>query len=131
MTLGCSSGNAKGCNQRVGIAERTPEILDEVIRRIVKVAQPEQVILFGSTSRDETTPHSDIDLLIVKKPGSNRREYEQKIYRSLFGIMVPVDAIVVTTEDIVRYGDRIGTIIRPAVKEGRVVYDAHNRPDGP
>ena len=77
MTLGLS-GNAKDCNQMVGIAERTPEILDEVIRRIVKVAQPEQVILFGSTARDETTPHSDIDLLVVKKPGSNRREYEQK-----------------------------------------------------
>jgi len=55
----------------------------------------------------------------------------RKIYRNLFGIMVPVDAIVVTTEDIERYGDRIGTIIRPAFKEGRVVYDVHNRPDGP
>ena len=113
------------------IAERTPEILDEVIRRIVEVAQPEQVILFGSVARGEITLDSDVDLLVIKEPGINRREYEQKIYRNLFGITVPVDAIVVTTEDVVRYGDKIGTIIRPAVKQGRVIYDVHNRPDKP
>ncbi|MFA5269483.1 MAG: nucleotidyltransferase domain-containing protein, partial [Methanoregula sp.] len=38
--------------------------LDEIIRRIVEVAQPEQVLLFGSTARGTTGPHSDLDLLV-------------------------------------------------------------------
>ncbi|MCY3598654.1 MAG: nucleotidyltransferase domain-containing protein [Gemmatimonadetes bacterium] len=40
--------------------------LDEIIRRIVAVSQPEKVILFGSAARNEMGPHSDIDLLVIK-----------------------------------------------------------------
>ena len=42
------------------------EVLDEVVRRIVEVAQPEKIILFGSAVRGEMGPNSDVDLLVVK-----------------------------------------------------------------
>jgi predicted nucleotidyltransferase len=38
-------------------------VLDEIIRRIVEVAQPEKIIMFGSAARGEMGPHSDVDLL--------------------------------------------------------------------
>ena len=38
-------------------------VLDEVIRRVVEVAQPEKIILFGSAARGRMRPHSDLDLL--------------------------------------------------------------------
>ena len=41
------------------------EKLHEIIRRIVEVAQPEKIILFGSAARGEMGPHSDVDLLVV------------------------------------------------------------------
>ena len=35
----------------------------------------------------------------------------------------PIDVIVVTPEELQRDQDRIGTLIRPALKEGRVLYE--------
>jgi len=43
------------------------ETLQEIIRRIVKVAQPEKIILFGSAARGEMGPNSDVDLLVIKR----------------------------------------------------------------
>lgn len=97
--------------------------LEEVVRRIVAVAQPERIILFGSGARGERGPNSDLDLLVVKS-GVHRRRLAQTIYRHLFGIPVPVDIIVVTPEDVSAFRGKVGTIIEPALREGRVVYAA-------
>ncbi len=42
----------------------------------------------------------------------------------LFGWIVPVDVVVVTPEDTGKYQDKAGTIIGPALREGREVYAA-------
>ncbi len=99
-------------------------ILDEVLRRIVEVAQPDRVILFGSAARGEAGPDSDLDFLVVKKGVAHRRRLAQRIYLSLFGIPVPVDIIVVTPEDVQAYSEKVGTIIGPALEDGTVVYAA-------
>src|SRR5574337_1246897 len=46
--------------------ERDRAVLTEVVRRIVQVAQPDQVILFGSAARGRLRPDSDFDLLVIK-----------------------------------------------------------------
>ena len=43
------------------------QTLDDIIRRIVEVAQPEKIILFGSAARGDMNRHSDVDLLIIKE----------------------------------------------------------------
>ncbi len=40
--------------------------LDDIVRRIVEVDQPERIILFGSAARGEMGPDSDLDLLVIK-----------------------------------------------------------------
>ena len=42
-------------------------LLQEVVRRVLKVAQPERIILFGSAATGRMTPDSDIDLLVVER----------------------------------------------------------------
>ena len=41
-----------------------PEVLADIVRRVVEVASPEKIILFGSAARGEMGPHNDVDLLI-------------------------------------------------------------------
>ncbi len=96
--------------------------LAEVIHRVVAVARPEKVILFGSAARGEWGPDSDLDLLVIKS-GVHRRRLAQAIYRNLVGVGFPVDVVVVTPEDVERYGDSIGLILEPALREGKVVYE--------
>ena len=100
-----------------------PAVLDDIIRRIVEVAQPQQIILFGSAARGDMNRHSDVDLLIVKD-GAHRRHLAGRIYENLYGAGAPVDVVVVTPADVERYKDSHALIIRPALREGRVVYEA-------
>lgn len=113
---GDKSVKARGEMEQVG-----QEVLDEIIRRIVEVAQPEKIILFGSAVRGEMGPNSDVDLLVVKS-GVHRRRLTQAIYMNLFGVGRAVDVVVVTPEDIERYKDSFALVIEPALREGKVVY---------
>jgi predicted nucleotidyltransferase len=101
----------------------SPHVLDEIVRRIVQIADPDKIILFGSAARGEIGRHSDLDLLVVKSGCVHRRKLAQDIYKSLLGIGLPIDVVVVTPEDIERYRDAIGLVIEPAIREGQVVYD--------
>lgn len=98
-------------------------MLDEIIRRIVKVAQPEKIILFGSAARGEMGPNSDLDLLVVKSGNYHKGRLTEEIYMHLFGVGQAVDVVVVTPQDIERYLDTFCLVIEPAIREGKVVYE--------
>jgi uncharacterized protein len=100
-----------------------PEELERIIERIVLAAQPEKIILFGSAARGTMGPNSDVDLLVIKT-GANRLELTGEIYRHLHGVGEAVDVVVVTPEDVERYGENPSLVIAPALQEGRVVYAA-------
>ena len=99
------------------------DVLDEIIRRIVKVCQPEKIILFGSAARGSMGRNSDVDLLVIKA-GANRLDLTGEIYMNLHGVGAAVDVVVVTPEDVERYRDSHPLVIAPALKEGKVVYAA-------
>lgn len=100
-----------------------PDILTDVIRRIVEVADPEKIILFGSAARGEMASHSDLDLLIIKE-GGDALDLMGRIYMRLHGVGTAVDALVVAPEDVERFKNSHALVFRPALEEGRVVYEA-------
>jgi uncharacterized protein len=108
------------------VAEKTgrtpePRIVDEIVRRIVEVADPEQIIMFGSAARGEMGPNSDIDLLVVKAD-AHRLETLQAIRRGLRGVGQAIDLIVATPDDVARYRDTWCLVIEPALREGKLIY---------
>jgi predicted nucleotidyltransferase len=114
-------------NQSEGAAAtRVPEsgLLDEIVRRIVEVAAPESIILFGSAARGEWSPDSDIDLLVVKSDVEHRRMLAQKIHLHMYGIDAAIDIVVVTPEDIDYLRGKVGNVVAPAMNEGREIYAA-------
>ena len=99
-------------------------LLDAAVARIVAVAQPDRVILFGSAARGSAGPYSDLDFLVIKRGIPSRRQVAQAIYRALVGIPASIDVVVVTPEDVEALKDGVATIIGPAMREGREVYAA-------
>ena len=97
--------------------------LDDVINRIVEVASPERIILFGSAVRGDARPDSDVDLLVIKD-GADALTLMSRIYGRLQGVGVAVDAIVVSPEDVERFKDSHSLIIKPALQDGVVVYES-------
>ncbi len=60
--------------------ELTQSLLNEIVRRVVDVAHPDRIILFGSAARGQLGPDSDIDLLVVKSGVMHRRRLAQEIH---------------------------------------------------
>jgi predicted nucleotidyltransferase len=121
------TGGVGDANEETSVHEQPrgdSDVLAEVVRRIVRVAAPERIVLFGSAARGEAGSDRDLDLLVIKPGRYHRGRLTDAIYRSLIGVGQAVDVVVVTPEDVDRYRDALGLVIAPALREGRVVYAA-------
>ncbi len=100
-----------------------PAILADIVNRVVQAASPEKIVLFGSAARGAMGPDSDLDLLVIKGGKFNRHRVTTAIYRNLSGA-IGVDAVVVTPEEVERYRETHCLVICPALREGKIVYEA-------
>ena len=94
----------------------------EMVRRIVERFDPEKIILFGSRARGDAGPDSDVDLLVVMEVEGSRRERQIEVRLALHDIRVSKDIIVVRPVEFEKRRDIVGTIVRPAVHDGRLLY---------
>jgi len=94
------------------------------VRRVLSVARPDRIILFGSAVTGRMTKDSDVDLLVVEQAPANTRERSVEIRGALGDIGYPVDVIVMRSERFERTKRVIGGIAYPANKYGRVIYEA-------
>lgn len=104
--------------------ELSKEKLEEIIRRVIQVAQPERIILFGSAAKGEMGPNSDVDLLVIKKGEFHQGRLTGEIYMNLHGVGQAVDVIVVTPEQVEKYRNNHYLVIAPALRGGKEVYHA-------
>ncbi len=99
------------------------ELLDAITERIVSVANPVKIILFGSAAEERMGRDSDIDLLVVVPDNIHRRNTAKSIYRKLSGMGFSKDIVVVTEGDLEQYKGNPGMVIHPALKHGRELYN--------
>jgi predicted nucleotidyltransferase len=93
-----------------------------MVKRIVNRFHPDKIILFGSHGRGTDGPDSDVDLLIVMPVAGSKRETQLQIRCAVHDIHVPKDIFVTTSDDFEWRKEIPGTIERPAVLEGKLLY---------
>ncbi len=94
--------------------------------RIVQDFDPLQIILFGSQARGDADRDSDIDLLVVFSDLTDKRKTAVDIYQALADLPVAKDIIVSTPEELERSRTRIGSVLRYAQQEGKVLWKNWN-----
>ena len=99
-------------------------ILEEMVRRIVAAVNPLRIVLFGSAARGEVRSNSDLDVLVVMPDGVHRRRTAQVVYRSLSGLGVAKDVVVVTESDVREHGRNPSLVLYPALQHGKELYNA-------
>lgn len=79
----------------------TPDIINEVKKRLIDVYNPDAIYLFGSYAWGHPTEDSDLDILIIIKESSEKR-HKRGIAgsRALRGMLIPKNILVYTQEEL-------------------------------
>ncbi len=111
-----------------GVCVRTLEpIIRDYADKLVPCGHPVGVVLFGSHARGTATPDSDIDLLVIDTTPDERHRRSIMYPQALRPRMVPVDLIVLTSEEIIAPYHRRVPFVVDVLREGRWVYGDSGR----
>ena len=99
------------------------DVLGEVVRRIVEVADPEKIILFGSYAYGKPRGGSDLDILVVMDSDLPRYKRSVPIYKALADLLIPMDILVYTPQEIEDWSDVPQAFITSILRKGKVIYE--------
>jgi len=103
--------------------ELDQQTLDQIVERIVKVLNPEKIILFGSYARGEAGPDSDVDLLVVADVPEGVTFRTIAVREAIGDTPFPMDLIVVTPDEWEMWHPFVNTVMGQAFKYGSVLYE--------
>ena len=101
----------------------TEPIVITMVERIVARFQPARILLFGSRARGTASRRSDVDLLVAMEEVTDKRHSAVEMGRVLSDLPVSKDIIVTTPEEIARRGHLVRSVLRAALREGKVVNE--------
>ena len=99
------------------------EWLPELVDKIREAFDPLQIILFGSVATARERKDSDIDLLIVLPKVEDKYAVMVALLEATADVPVPVDLIPTDPDEIARRGHQIGSVLRPALRDGEVLFE--------
>ncbi len=101
-------------------------LLQQMVEVIVREADPESIILFGSRARGEAGPESDVDLLIVEREpfgsGRSRIREANRLYMALRHVPVATDLLLYSRDEVEHWKGSLNHVVGRAVREGRVLH---------
>lgn len=97
--------------------------LAEAVERILAVASPNRIILFGSQARGDADSGSDIDLMVIEPTVENPALEAARLYRAVGWVGIGVDILVYSKPEFSRRSTVPGTVLHQALTEGKVVYE--------
>lgn len=101
----------------------TPEIIEEVVRRLVRTYDPLEIYLFGSYARGDQREDSDLDLLVVVESSQERSHARVRAgYAALRGLGIYKDLAVYTKDEFAERINEIATLPYYVNKEGKCLY---------
>ena len=102
----------------------TSQLLQQMVATIVAKVDPEQVILFGSHARGDTSEGSDVDLIVVESEpfGKNRDRGAEavRLWQALARFEISKDILVYSRDEVEYWRDSLNHVLARVSREGKV-----------
>ncbi|MCD6555368.1 MAG: nucleotidyltransferase domain-containing protein [Anaerolineae bacterium] len=100
-----------------------PDLLKEIVDRLVRELKPERIYLFGSQAYGQPDAGSDIDLFIIV-PTSDlpRHRRAAQALGHLFGLACPIDVIIYTRDEVEKWANVKNSLPHKVLTRGRLLY---------
>lgn len=96
--------------------------LKKIIDFAVEIAEPEEIILFGSMA-DETANHfSDVDLLVISQNTEIKDYISEKIVNYSSELSLKTDVLLYSRAQIERECQQPNSFIAAIIKSGNITY---------
>ncbi len=99
------------------------DVINEVVNRVKRVANPQKIILFGSYARGRATSESDLDLLVISESELPRYKRAAPIYQALSDMLYPMDILVYSSSEVHEWSQVPQAFVTTAMREGKVLYE--------
>ena len=99
--------------------------LAQAMQRILAVASPSRIILFGSQARGDADAGSDIDLMVIEPTVDNPALEAARLYQAVGWVGIGVDILVYSEPEFARRSTVPGTVLHQALTEGKIVYERY------
>ena len=97
--------------------------IEEIVNRIVEASHTGTGSSLRLHCEGNNGPHSDLDFLVIKSGRYNARKIAGIIYQRMRGIARSMDFVIVTPQQVEDCKNSPFSIVYPALREGRVLYE--------
>jgi uncharacterized protein len=105
--------------QHGDLEPRLERIVEDVVRRAVRIVSPERIWLFGSQARGTATRSSDVDIAL-QLPEAARKNWSRLVLETAEEVPALVNI------DLVDIGQCSSALAHEIVNTGRVIYEARD-----
>lgn len=100
------------------------ETINRAVDRLLEVAKPQKIFLFGSYAQGAAREHSDLDFLVVERDVRSKRKEMVRLHDALRPMHIPVDIVVARESTFEKWCDVPGTVFHEAKTKGRLCYES-------
>jgi predicted nucleotidyltransferase len=96
--------------------------LQNIIKRIVALYNPELIYLFGSCAKGKMTERSDLDFIVVKRTGLPRHLRGRDVVAVLAEFAVDIDILFVTPDEIEMECNKPHSLLETVMPRALLLY---------
>src|SRR4051794_36275455 len=96
--------------------------LQKIIDFAITIAEPEEVILFGSMADDNSNVYSDVDLLIISEDQSGKKNAIARICNFCKEYCLKADVLIYTNFELQSELNTPNSFLTAIIKTGKIVY---------
>lgn len=95
----------------------------QAVGLLVACLQPLAIVWFGSATRGQAGPDSDLDFLVVlPREAGEKFELFKRAQKAIWSVRAPVDLLIYYPDEIEDKRDSLGSVVRQALTTGTVVH---------